>query len=311
LKVATFRSEESIKSAEIRLDVAERILKPKTVEDMAATETLSRLQAELLAGAGGKSSSRSPQTVESYMKAVLAALNWAYSMGWIKEPIRFKPAVAVKQAKGEPITADEFEAMLDAVKEECPHDVDGWKYLLRGIWETGLRLGEAMAVSWDIPGTIQPLRDRNGFIVLRLPATMQKNKREQTIPTIPAFAKLLEETPEDARTGWIFKPAKLRGEGRYHGTKQIGRVITAIAARAGLHKHAHDIRRGFGQKMADSGVPPRDLQLMMRHKSFQTTQDYYLTTDAAASSKRIATMLQGTDQGTVGDSAESEIVVSQ
>ena len=40
---------------------------------------------------------------------------------------------------------------------------------------------------------------------------------------------------------------------------------------------AHDLRRSFGQRLADAGVLPRDLQAIMRHKHFSTTEKYYLT----------------------------------
>ena len=73
-----------------------------------------------------------------------------------------------------------------------------------------------------------------------------------------------------------------------------GRIVGDIGAAAGVNKGAHDIRRGFGQRLADLGVPPRDLQLMMRHRDFKTTEAYYLKSDAATTSKRLAEILECT-----------------
>jgi integrase len=62
--------------------------------------------------------------------------------------------------------------------------------------------------------------------------------------------------------------------------------------------------------LADAGVPPRDLQLIMRHSSFTTTQTYYLTSDAAAASKRLASYLYPGKMGTVQDSSAEPNAVS-
>ena len=54
---------------------------------------------------------------------------------------------------------------------------------------------------------------------------------------------------------------------------------------------AHDLRRSFGQRLADAGVLPRDLQSIMRHQHFSTTERYYLTHRAADQAERIAQVL--------------------
>jgi integrase len=310
LKVSTFHSEESMVSSEVRLDVCERIVKPRSLADMCKSETLSRLQAELRAGAVSRKKSRAASTTQNYLKALLAALNWAHDMEWI-EKVRFRPAVAVQQAKGDPVTADDFSAMLEAVEVVCPHDIEGWQFYLKIIWTTGLRRGEVLAVSWDDPEAIRPKRDKSGYVVLEIPAMRQKNKKTQTVPTIPAFAELLDTVPLDDRTGWLCNPVKFRGVGRYTDKRQVGRIVSKIGEKSGTGKHAHDIRRGFGQRMADAGIPPRDLQLMMRHASYTTTEAYYLKSDAAASSRRIGEFLKVYPEkvGTVPESADVQTEV--
>ena len=64
---------------------------------------------------------------------------------------------------------------------------------------------------------------------------------------------------------------------------QVGRTVAAIGRKAnvavnegGKPATAHDLRRSFGQRMADAGVPVRLLQKMMRHASFTTTELFYL-----------------------------------
>jgi len=56
--------------------------------------------------------------------------------------------------KGRPITREEFERMLKATDVVRPNDAAIWKGLLEGLWLSGLRLGEALELSWDIDAGI-------------------------------------------------------------------------------------------------------------------------------------------------------------
>ncbi len=78
------------------------------------------------------------------------------------------------------LTRAEFDRLLGACDTVCKKQPESWKFLLRGLWETGLRLCEAMMVSWDVPNTIRPKRHVSGEIVLELPGKRQKNKKDQT-----------------------------------------------------------------------------------------------------------------------------------
>ena len=194
--------------------------------------------------------------------------------------------------------------MLTACEAICGDDHAAWKYLLRGLWESGLRVSEAMNLSFDIPGTIQVVYERRG-VVLEIPGKRQKNRRLQTIPTIPTFAALLEQHP--TRSGWVFSPAKLNNRSGRIGAKQVSKVVTKIGEKANIIVNdgnkpasAHDLRRSFGQRLADAGVSPRDLQKIMRHRSMTTTEQYYLKDDALAIGDRVADRL-GSEVGyTVG-----------
>ena len=300
LKVATFRSERAKDSAELRLDVCESIINPRTLGDMAEPETLASLQAELLAGTNSKKGQRSPTTVQSYMKALRASLNWAHKpMRWLPSRCDFEllEVDAGEAAKGRPLTPDEFDRMLNACGKVCKSDPESWKFLLRGLWESGLRLGEAMKVSWDDESCIVPLRTRKRGYLLRIPGHLQKNRKTQEIPTTPQFGALLDEIPEERRTGWIFNPRALRwkDENRRLCIDYVGEIVSRVGKKAGIVVNeagkfvsAHDLRRSFGQRMADAGLPSRDLQAMMRHASIVTTEKYYLRHRAVEQAERIA-----------------------
>ena len=250
--------------AESRLDIAERIMRPRILADMASAEPLHQLQAKLLAGAQStRGKPRSPHTVRSYMGAVLAAVNWAYLQGWIETApkIRKLKIGRLKHMKGRPITLAEFNRMLDATGEVVGKDAaPSWQYLLRGAWNSALRLGELLHVSWDIDNTIRPMQRQGRLPVLMIPGAMQKNATEEAIPLLTWFEDVLMETPPDERTGWVFNPMPLQRKiGRAIRKERlkaewVGRVITRIGERADVTVDPGDPKTGRPTKYASAMI---------------------------------------------------------
>lgn len=109
--------------------------------------------------------------------------------------------------KRRPITKDEFQRMLNAVSDVVGESIaESWTHVLRGLWESALRINELLSVSWDKPGTIRPKWTDGIHPSLGIPAAMQKNNSDEEIPLLPGFEALLLETPPDLRTGWVFVP---------------------------------------------------------------------------------------------------------
>ncbi len=192
---------------ESRLDIAERILKPRTLGDFADPSSLQRLQAKLLAGEQSRRGKpRSVHTVKGYMNCILAAVNWAHLQGWIPTApkIRKIKTPKMKVMKGRPISENEFNEMLTKTSEVVGEEAsESWQYLLRGLWSSALRLDELMHISWDQFVMIRPLWNAGKYPILEIPASMQKNNTEENIPLLPWFENILFETPKDERTGWV------------------------------------------------------------------------------------------------------------
>ena len=100
----------------------------------------------------------------------------------------------------------------------------------------------------------------------------------------PGLTALLDEVPTHQRTGLVFD---IRHRAGRYKSKQVGRVISRIGEKAcivineeGKSASAHDIRRRFGQRVANAGVPPRYLKTIMRHRSIRTIEKFYLQNDA-------------------------------
>ena len=91
--------------------------------------TMERLKSEL-------SVSRSAYTVNSSCH-VGGRVNWAADLEWLPKRIRFTATSCDDPDKGRPITLEEFERMLAAVEKVCRRDPESWRFLLRGLWESG------------------------------------------------------------------------------------------------------------------------------------------------------------------------------
>ncbi len=307
--------EKSVQNAESRLDIAGKIVKPRTLGDMAESATLQRLQARLLAGEfSTRGRSRSPHTVRGYMKAVLASLNWAYLQDWLTLPPkipRFKVSKR-KVMKGRPITAEEFQKMLDATEGVVGMQAsDSWKFILRGLWESALRIEEMMNVSWDKHDAIRPVWIEGQNPVLQIPAKMQKNDTDESIPLLPGFEHLLKSIYTGINRGWVFNPMSLQTKlGREAVCKRpnaewVGKIIGRIGKAADIvvepgnvelgikpkYASAHDLRRSCGDRLRNARVPPLVICRVMRHSSWDTTRRHYAPGDVQADAQLLQNLL--------------------
>ncbi len=294
LQLSTLR-DKTVTSAECRLDIAERILKPRYLSDVANSEALHELQSKLLRGDEGHGP-RAKYTVRNYMAAVVAALSWAEYMQWLPAVPKLKKikVAKLKHMKGRALTRKEVRAMLKAVgavvgKEAGP----SWRYLLRAILHSGLRLEEIMSLHWSDERYITPQWPRRQEPVLVVPAAMQKNDTEESIPLLPSFDRLLTITPKVQRFGWVVNPMSLQtklGRGVRHqrpDAEWVGKVISRIGKAAGIvvepakgsrkekFASSHDLRRTCAERLVSAGVPEREVSRVLRHASTETTRKHY------------------------------------
>ena len=296
LQLSSLRKRSSV-DAQNRLELMARIAKPKRLADMADSETLHDLQARLLAGELSRfGRGRSAHTVKTNMATMMAALNWAEFMGWLPSVPRLRKVKVSKlrHMKGRPIATEEFERMLEATDAEVGKAVaESWRFVLRGLWESALRLDELLHVSWDDATAIMPAWNRGTHPVLIIPADQQKNDTEESIPLLPGFELLLKEIPGRDRQGWVFCPESLQTQKRRKqseerlGAEWVGKVIGRIGKRANVmvqpakggrsakYASAHDLRRSCADRLIVAGVPERDVQRILRHASAETTRRHY------------------------------------
>jgi integrase len=228
-------------------------------------------------------------SIGTHLRHLRAALSWGVDVGLLPAvPKMTIPRVG--GARSRAVFGEEFDRLLLAAGKVRPHDAAQWERLLRGLWLSGLRIGEAAALSWDddAPFAVDLTGRRPAF---RIEAAAQKARRDERLPMTEDFYRFLMETPQAERVGRVFKLPLLH----------IGQTVAAIGRRAGVvvavgekrkridgklvtttvkkFASAHDLRRSFGTRWAKR-VMPAVLQRLMRHANIGTTMRYYVMMDA-------------------------------
>jgi integrase len=226
-------------------------------------------------------------TLAKTLRHVKAGLRWAERTGLMsKAPNIEMPKGQQGQslARSRPVTTEEYERLLLTVPKARPLDAAGWQRFITLVWLSGLRLGEAVAVSWDQDA---PFCVDLGRRVFRIFGESQKSGKDELVPLVPDLAAWLELTPEAERHGPVVRLIDLRTR-QPIGQQQVGQVVSRIGRRAGVvtnkadgkYAGCHDLRRGFGTRWARK-VMPAVLRRLMRHASISTTMSYYVDLDAA------------------------------
>ena len=276
----------------VALDHLERIVNPDRMIKL-RPQVMSRFQAE------ARKEGMKATTLARHLRCIKACLRWAERQGLLgKAPSIEMPKLPKGQsmAKHRAVTAEEFERMLAAVPKVRKHDAEAWERLLRGLWLSGLRLSEALALDWNDGLFVFDTTGKHP--TFRIEAEGQKSRRAEMAPVAPDFAEwILAETPPNERVGKVF-PMVNRKTGKPLGIRgTIGPVISKIGRKAGvvvghtekmvndkgkkirkpvkLFAGSHDLRRAFCSRWSRK-VMPAVLQKLARHSHISTTMSFYV-----------------------------------
>jgi integrase len=290
-------SERTMEAATTAFNHLERVLAPKLLAAI-TSDVMSRFQASLI------DEGMKPTTLASHLRSIVAGFSWAVRKGiMVKAPDVDMPKSANgldRSMRGRPITGEELDRMLAKVGDVRKLDPEKWKRLLNGLWLSGLRLGEALALSWDQDAAIS-VHLAGKYPKLRIWAEAEKAKRDRLLLIAPEFSEFLMATPEADRVGLVFG-IEGPSPGKPLSTKRASRYISAIGAaakvivaqdggRAKIDKEtgkvttvpkfagAHDLRRAFGTRWSKR-VMPAVLKQLMRHRSIETTMSFYVEHNA-------------------------------
>jgi integrase len=238
----------------------------------------------------------SEASIARHLRHLKAVARWAFHQELLPKIPKFdmpRKSSGAQRMKGRPITTEEFERMLAVAKDVVGEEqAESWKFLLRGLWTTGLRLGECINLRWDYApdGVCVMLEGRES--VLAFDADSQKSGKVQHVPLAPEAIELLELHQRSG--GYVFNPRRANGQLIARSTLRIGKVISAIGAAAGVvvdsakgkTATAHDLRRAFGSRWSKL-VMPATLKELMRHASIETTMTYYVQQSARVTSSEL------------------------
>jgi integrase len=125
-----------------------------------------------------------------------------------------------------------------------------------------------------------------------------KSHESRSVPLPASLAKALLARRKNAEGRWIFTNTEGNPEGHFlRKLKQIARraglncgiCATCKVSRECEHFILHRFRKTCATRWSEAGVPVRNIQSYLGHKSLETTQIYLGVTDTAENRKRIDT----------------------
>ena len=234
-----------------------------------------------------------PKSVKNIDGILKKCLNTAVEQGLIKSNpvLRTKIAKAVRK-EIEPLTEDQQKAFLTAVKGTT------YEYVLLTVLFTGLRLGEAIGLTWDCvdfkKGTLRIYRQMQNRPVADGGYTFAplKNSKTRTLKLSPYVIDLLAkqktkqledrfkagdlwqgfQTDEERKTAIIFTNEfgdHLRADTLRKGYKKIAEQIGAPNSRF------HDLRHTFAVDSLQNGDDYKTVQDALGHATAAFTLDVY------------------------------------
>jgi integrase len=250
-------------------------------------------------------------SIACYLRTLNAGLSWAAEIGLIGEPIKARIPKRAKGRKaavrGRPITGEEFERILMAIPKIRPHDSERWIHLYQGMWLSGLRLHEALSLTWDWSGNFS-VSTSGSYPEFRIFAEGEKGHTDRILPAAPEFGEYLDlHVPEGNRSGLVF-PMNLSVSTIQKRIQLIGDRSGVITNHDGRTVRAHDLRRSFGTRWA-SRITPAELRELMRHKSIETTMSYYVRLHADELAQKLRASVPGDILGdTIEKPTETQVV---
>jgi integrase len=225
----------------------------------------------------------SPRTVQ-YIRAVLRiALNRAVK--WqliIRNPVTLTDSPKVRRQEVRPLTPEQARAFL-AVAEG-----DRLEALYRVALALGLRLGEALGLSWDDvnldAGTLRVRRSLqriDGTLTLKEPKT-EKSRRTLTMPqtlTVALRQHRVRQLEERLAAGEAWQDTKLifaTSKGTPLEPSNVLKRFKALLRAAGLpEQRFHALRHCAASLLIAQGVPVKVVADILGHSQLATTSDLY------------------------------------
>jgi len=239
------------------------------VDDLRLSQAIERFQGGYLCFRRDATARRFQTVFNAFLRLVgdpkLSAVNEAMLAQFSRD---YSKGVTPATLAAALLTGEEIERIVLAVPKVRKADAEVWQFLIRLLSASGLRLGEAVALSWNTEDPVAVV-ERNGRLWIVIQAEAQKAGRLTECPATPEFSDLLLSVPEGQRRGRVVKLPTRRVD-------NVSQVVADCCKAAQVRGTAHDLRRTFAERWAKK-LSAQQLQKLMRHASLQTTLAYYAT----------------------------------
>lgn len=218
-----------------------------------------------------KGQTSSPATVHSMRRILVKMFNHAKKWGYLKEnPARETEPPQIPYQEMSYLTPQEADKFISFLKENDP----SYFCLFQTALQTGLRLGELLALKWeDIEAGI--IRVKRQIHKGRISEPKSKRGMRQ-VPIPKALEKALKEHKLASRPsseGWVF-PSEAGTP--INGRNLIRRHFEPALKASGVKKiRFHDLRHSYGAHLVAAGVHAKAIQEALGHASIKTTLDRY------------------------------------
>jgi integrase/recombinase XerD len=231
-----------------------------------------RLNADILRQFGKAHSHLAPATRARKQAAVSSLLTWAYR----HDRIKTNPMLKLDRVQQTPRTPRALpRASIEAVLAVIPTRQQRDRVLFRLIFETGLRIGEALQIHVE---DLDLSRDNERLTVIG------KGKHQRTVllddprllRELRAYLKLTQYGH-----GLLFRALK-NGDGEALRYQSIQQRWAAYCMAAGVTCTIHQLRHSHATEMVNGGVSLGTIRKRLGHKSIQTTLLYAEKSDESA-----------------------------
>lgn len=154
--------------------------------------------------------------------------------------------------------------MLAVVSRVSNFETDSVRFLLEELWISGLRLGEAMSLTWDLWADGIRVDISGEATVLLIAAEDEKGGQDREYAVAPEFDDFLRAVAEEQRDGHVFNVELSKGVCR--NTNTVSKKLVDVGKAAGVRVDerrvknrktkkteikivwgsAHDLRRAVG-----------------------------------------------------------------